>query len=38
MAKKKVGWTSKAIQDKRDIIEFWINQNKSTRFKGFRLT
>lgn len=32
MAKKKVIWSIKAQQDRLDILEYWINRNKSTTY------
>ena len=32
MAKKKVIWSLKAQQDRLDILEYWINRNKSTTY------
>jgi toxin YoeB len=32
MAQKQIRWTSRAINDKFDILEYWINRNKSTTF------
>jgi len=32
MAQKQIRWTSRAINDKFDILQYWINRNKSTTF------
>ena len=32
MAQKQIRWTSRALYDKFDILEYWINRNKSTTF------
>lgn len=32
MAKKEVKWTLKAIHDKLDILDFWIERNKSKTY------
>lgn len=32
MAQKQIRWTSKAINDKFEILDYWINRNKSKRF------
>lgn len=32
MAQKEIRWTSRALYDKFDILEYWINRNKSTTF------
>ncbi|MCU7616396.1 type II toxin-antitoxin system RelE/ParE family toxin [Chryseobacterium sp. PBS4-4] len=32
MAKRKIIWTTKANFERKEILEFWINRNKSSRF------
>ena len=32
MAQKQIKWTSRAANDKFDILEYWVNRNKSTTF------
>lgn len=32
MVQKQIRWTSRALYDKFDILEYWINRNKSTTF------
>ena len=32
MARKEIKWTLRAIHDKLDILEFWINRNKSKTY------
>lgn len=32
MVQKQVKWTTRAIHDKFDILEYWINRNKSKDF------
>jgi toxin YoeB len=32
MAKKEIKWTLKAIHDKLDILDFWIERNKSKTY------
>ncbi|MDZ7606948.1 MAG: type II toxin-antitoxin system RelE/ParE family toxin [Cyclobacteriaceae bacterium] len=32
MAKKEIIWTLKAIQDKLEILDYWITNNKSKTF------
>ncbi|PKP25436.1 MAG: type II toxin-antitoxin system RelE/ParE family toxin [Bacteroidetes bacterium HGW-Bacteroidetes-2] len=32
MARRKIIWTKKAIVEKKEILEYWINRNKSKSF------
>lgn len=32
MAKKEIKWTLKAIHDKLDILDYWIERNKSKTY------
>ncbi|RZJ50157.1 MAG: type II toxin-antitoxin system RelE/ParE family toxin [Chryseobacterium sp.] len=32
MAKRKIIWTKKANFERKEILEYWINRNKSSRF------
>lgn len=34
MAKKEIKWTLKAIHDKLDILDYWIERNKSKTFSA----
>ena len=32
MAKKKIGWTPRAYQDRLNILDYWINRTKSKKY------
>jgi len=32
MAKRKIAWTQKANAERKDILEYWINKNKSKTY------
>jgi len=32
MAKRKINWTEKANLERKEILQYWINRNKSKRY------
>ncbi len=33
MAKRKINWTEKANFERKEILQYWINRNKSKRYR-----